>query len=55
MNFDHDGHTLDIIEVCHPQDPEECWTDLMKLWLGGRGKRLANWATLAAVLRNSGF
>ena len=55
MNFDHDGHTLDSIKVCHPQDPEECCTDMMKLWLGGRGRQPVNWATLVAVLKNAGF
>ena len=55
LNFDPTGHTLDLIHARHPSDPEACCTDMMKRWLGGRGKQPANWATLLRVLKDAEF
>ena len=55
FNFDPTGYTIDLIDARHPSNPEACCTDMMKLWLRGRGRQPATWATLVEVLRNAEF
>ena len=58
FNFDPSGYTIDLIDVNnigHPSKPMACCTNMMKLWLGGRGRKPASWATLVKVLKNAEF
>ena len=55
FNFDPTGYTVDLIDSRHPSDPEAGCTDMMKVWLGGRGRQPATWATLVEVLKNAEF
>ena len=55
FNFDPTGCTIDLIDARHPSDPEACCTDMMKMWLEGRGRKPASWATLVEVLKNAKF
>ena len=55
MNFDPTGYTIDTIAASNPLKPVACCTDMMKEWLGGRGKQPATWATLVKILRNTDF
>ena len=58
FNFDPTGYTIDLIDVHnigHPSKPIACCTDMMKVWLGGRGRQPATWATLLEVLKNAEF
>lgn len=53
FNFDSTGHTLDIIAASNPSDPIACCTYMMKLWLEGKGRQPASWATLVKILRDA--
>ena len=55
FNFDPTGHTIDLIDERRRSDPEACCTDMMKEWLGGRGRQPTTWATLVEILRNVEF
>ena len=55
MNFDPTGYTIDTIAASNPLKPVACCTDMMKEWLGGRGRQPATWATLVKILRNAEF
>ena len=63
FNFDRTGYTIDLIDVHHdiehyighPSKPIACCTNMMKLWLRGRGRKPISWATLVEVLRNTRF
>ena len=58
FNFDRTGYTIDRIDVHHkghPSKPMACCTDMMKVWLRGRGRQPASWATLVKVLKNAEF
>ena len=55
LDFDPTGNTIDLIGARHPSDPEVCCTEMMRKWLGGRGRQPANWATLVRVLRDAEF
>ena len=55
FNFDPTGRTNDLINARNSSDPEACCTDMMKVWLEGKGRQPATWATLVEVLRNANF
>ena len=55
FNFDPNGNTINLIDARHPLNPEACCTDIVTLWLEGKGRNPATWATLVKVLRNTEF
>ena len=55
FNFDPTGYTIDLIDARHSSKPMACCTDMMKMWLGGRGRKPTSWPTLVKVLRNAEF
>ena len=55
LDFDPTGYTIDTISASNPSKPVACCTDMMKEWLGGRGRQPATWATLLKILRNAEF
>ena len=53
FDFDTAGHTLGLIASKHRDDPINCCTEMMGMWLKGRGRQPATWATLIDLLKNA--